>query len=54
MSYAQATGSGNGNGHEQPKRYLNDKMVQCYSNGVSLDKLVEGLDHEKILPELTA
>ena len=52
MSYAQATGSGNG--HEQPKKFFNDKMVQCHSNGVSLDKLVDVLDDLKILPELTA
>ena len=55
MSYAHATGSGNGNNQEQrTKRYLNDKMIQCHSNGVSLEKLVEVPDHEKLLPQLTA
>ena len=54
MSYAQATGSGNGNGNEQPKRYFNEKMAQCHSNGVSLEKLVDVLDDLKILPRLTA
>ena len=54
MSYAHATGSGNGNNQEQPKRYFNDQMIQCHSNGVSLEKLVEVLDHEKLLPQLTA
>ena len=56
MSYAHAAGSGNrnGNGQEQKQRYFNEKMVQCHSNGVSLEKLVEVLDNLKILPQLTA
>ena len=54
MSYAKATGGGDGNSQEQQKRYFNEKMVQCHANGVSLEKLVDVLHNLKILPRLTA
>ena len=52
MSYAEAAGKGSH--QEQQKKYYNDKMVTCNSRGVDLDKLVDALHDDHILPHLSA
>ena len=52
MSYAGA--AHNGNRQDNQKKYLNSKMVTCWSKDVALDDLVEALYKRRFLEKLTA